>query len=158
MKCSDFLYEMCYVVTFFNLLEMCFVVTSYRACVSALTFEDVCVRTTKIYVYIYMYIHTHTRTHTHTHIHIYTRTYICLYRCIYIYTDTCTHKHTHIQGAQDITCSYIPTHLEYIIFELLKNAMRAVCESHLMSTSICFLFFSWYFSKYCFKYCFNAPL
>lgn len=45
-----------------------------------------------------------------------------------------------IEGDKDITCSYIPTHLEYIIFELLKNAMRAVCESHLISTG--FVMFS----------------
>ena len=37
-----------------------------------------------------------------------------------------------IEGERGITCSYIPTHLEYIVFELLKNAMRAVCETHLM--------------------------
>ena len=45
-----------------------------------------------------------------------------------------------VSPALDITCSYIPTHLEYIIFELLKNAMRAVCESHLISTG--FVMFS----------------
>lgn len=33
-------------------------------------------------------------------------------------------------GAQLITMPYIPTHLDYMLFELLKNAMRAVVESH----------------------------
>lgn len=35
-----------------------------------------------------------------------------------------------IEGDETITCSYIPTHLEYILFENLKNAMRAVVERH----------------------------
>jgi len=35
-----------------------------------------------------------------------------------------------IQGRLDLTFAYIPTHLHYIILELLKNAMRSTVEHH----------------------------
>lgn len=33
-------------------------------------------------------------------------------------------------SAQLATMPYIPTHLDYMLYELLKNAMRAVVQSH----------------------------
>ncbi|KAI2498067.1 Mitochondrial branched-chain alpha-ketoacid dehydrogenase kinase [Fragilaria crotonensis] len=35
-----------------------------------------------------------------------------------------------IKGRLDLTFAYIPTHLHYILLELLKNAMRATVEKH----------------------------
>eukprot|EP00658_Telonema_sp_P-2_P025110 TRINITY_DN20111_c0_g1_i4.p1 TRINITY_DN20111_c0_g1~~TRINITY_DN20111_c0_g1_i4.p1 ORF type:complete len:346 (+),score=96.65 TRINITY_DN20111_c0_g1_i4:192-1229(+) len=35
-----------------------------------------------------------------------------------------------VVGNKEIGFSYIPSHLEYIFVELLKNSMRAVCEHH----------------------------
>lgn len=35
-----------------------------------------------------------------------------------------------INGRVDLTFPYIPTHLHYILLELLKNAMRATVEQH----------------------------
>ena len=36
----------------------------------------------------------------------------------------------HIAGRTDLTFPYIPTYLHYICLELLKNALRATCETH----------------------------
>jgi len=35
-----------------------------------------------------------------------------------------------ILGAKNLKFSYVPTHLQYIFFELLKNSMRATLEKH----------------------------
>ncbi|KAG2488120.1 hypothetical protein HYH03_013268 [Edaphochlamys debaryana] len=35
-----------------------------------------------------------------------------------------------VSGDAGVTIPYIPTHLDYMLYELLKNAMRAVVESH----------------------------
>jgi len=35
-----------------------------------------------------------------------------------------------VLGAADLTFTYIPSHLHYIFFELLKNSMRATLEKH----------------------------
>ena len=35
-----------------------------------------------------------------------------------------------ILGRQDLTFPYIPSHIEYILVELLKNSMRATIETH----------------------------
>lgn len=35
-----------------------------------------------------------------------------------------------ITGSDHATLSYIPNHLDYMLFEVLKNAMRAVVEMH----------------------------
>jgi pyruvate dehydrogenase kinase 2/3/4 len=43
--------------------------------------------------------------------------------------------HVTIQGRLDLTFPYIPSHLHYIILELLKNAMRATMETHYVTAA-----------------------
>ena len=50
-------------------------------------------------------------------------------------TYMCDRKYFHspeviIKGRLDLTFAYIPTHLHYILLELLKNAMRSTVEHH----------------------------
>ena len=46
-----------------------------------------------------------------------------------------THAATQMEGAKEMKLPYIPEHLHYIFFELLKNSMRAVVErSHTLYT------------------------
>ena len=40
----------------------------------------------------------------------------------------------HIAGETDLTFPYLPSHLHYILLELLKNAMRATMEKHFDET------------------------
>lgn len=35
-----------------------------------------------------------------------------------------------ISGRLDLTFPYIPTYLQYVLLEILKNSLRAVCETH----------------------------
>ena len=41
-----------------------------------------------------------------------------------------------INGRLDLTFPYVPTHLHYILLELLKNAMRATVEKHGMYSDL----------------------
>lgn len=41
-----------------------------------------------------------------------------------------------ILGASNLTFTYVPTHLHYIFFELLKNSMRATLENHANSSAL----------------------
>jgi len=49
------------------------------------------------------------------------------FMCIKKYGDA---PNVMIKGRLDLTFAYIPTHLHYILLELLKNAMRATVEHH----------------------------
>lgn len=49
------------------------------------------------------------------------------YMCDRQYGDS---PEVEILGRTDLTFAYIPSHLYYILFELLKNSMRAVAEHH----------------------------
>lgn len=53
----------------------------------------------------------------------------------------CTRKYgdapdVHVLGRLDLTFPYIPTHLHYMLLELLKNAMRATMDKHEFSDDI----------------------
>jgi pyruvate dehydrogenase kinase 2/3/4 len=59
----------------------------------------------------------------------------CVERAAEDATVMCNRKygeapHVAIDGQLDLTFPYIPTHLHYILLELLRNAMRATVEQH----------------------------
>ena len=50
-------------------------------------------------------------------------------------TFMCTRQHgdapeVHVVGRTDLTLPYVPSHISYIMLELLKNSMRATVEEH----------------------------
>ena len=64
-----------------------------------------------------------------------TSPYEVVERAIHDVTQMCQRQYgeapdVEIQGSLHLTFPYIPTHLHYILLELLKNAMRATMEKH----------------------------
>jgi len=49
------------------------------------------------------------------------------YMCVRQYGDA---PEVEIKGRTDLVFSYIPSHLYYMLFEVIKNSLRAVCEFH----------------------------
>jgi pyruvate dehydrogenase kinase 2/3/4 len=68
-------------------------------------------------------------------IYKHTSPYDIVQRAIHDATRLCINRYgaapaVEISGRLDLTFCYIPTHLHYILLELLKNAMRATMEFH----------------------------
>ena len=67
----------------------------------------------------------HIRRVPNTHFHKLT---VCLDQlCKYYYGDAPEVKY---EGKLDLTFTYVPAHVYYVMFELLKNSMRATAEHH----------------------------
>ena len=126
--------------------------TSYRTCARALTFENVCVRATKIHIYLVciyiiyilcIYI-------------IYVYICICIYN-IYIYIHTHTHTHTYTGGPRyNLQLHSYAPRVHYFRASQKRHACR-VRKPPLVDKYFFFGFFFGFFSKYYFKYFFNAP-